>query len=76
MTGNVLSGASDDCLTEGENEKVIVAKCAIESNAQVFGLPSGSLRHKNGTSMEAMASLRSRERLRCRHAESEPLPMR
>lgn len=43
MTGNVVNRGSGDCLTESANGTVTVSACAIETNAQVFELPSGSL---------------------------------
>jgi alpha-galactosidase len=45
MTGNVLNSASGECLTEGEDGKVMTMTCAVENDAQVFELPSGSLQH-------------------------------
>jgi alpha-galactosidase len=39
--GNVVSKSSGLCLTEGTDEEVVTATCGYETNAQVFGLPSG-----------------------------------
>jgi alpha-galactosidase len=39
--GNVVSKSSKLCLTEGVDEEVVIATCGYETNAQVFGLPSG-----------------------------------
>jgi alpha-galactosidase len=39
--GNVVSKSSGLCLTEGVGEEVVTTSCGYETNAQVFGLPSG-----------------------------------
>jgi alpha-galactosidase len=39
--GNMVSKSSRLCLTEGWEVEVVTTTCGYETNAQVFGLPSG-----------------------------------
>ncbi|KAF3902693.1 Alpha-galactosidase [Arthrobotrys entomopaga] len=43
-TGNLLhSGINDSCLSAGDNGSVALMACGVDSNKQVFEMPSGSL---------------------------------
>jgi alpha-galactosidase len=43
ISGNVVNQGTSTCLSEGDDGGVTVEACAMESDAQVFELPSGSL---------------------------------